>query len=85
MSTNARDGFIKARKCWPERGKEALIPAAARPVYDSWMSASSADRLEALAAALTEGLTRLPGKDTSRPSAGTSLCLGPLFPKRRAR
>jgi hypothetical protein len=47
MSSDTRAGFLKARKCWPERGKEALIPAAARPVYDSWMSASADDRLEA--------------------------------------
>ena len=81
MSTNARDGFVKARKCWPERGKEALIPAAARPVYDSWMSASSADRLEALAAALTEGLTRLPGKDTSRAQCRDLTLFGSPLPQ----
>ncbi len=35
-------------------------------IYDSWMLASVDDRLEALRAALAEGLTRLLGKDYSR-------------------
>ena len=81
MSVNARDGFIKARKCWPERGKEALIPAAARPVYDEWMRASAADRLVALAAAVTEGLTRLPGKDTSRAQCRDLTLFGSPLPQ----
>ena len=81
MSDNALSGFLKARKCWPERGKDDLIPDTARPVYDSWMSASADDRLEALAAALSEGLTRLPGKDSSRAQCRDLTLFGSPLPQ----
>ena len=81
MSDITLSGFLKARSCWPERGKEALIPEAARPVYDSWMSASADDRLEALALALAAGLTRLPGRDTSRAQSRDLTLFGSPLPQ----
>jgi hypothetical protein len=58
--------FVQARKCWPSRGHEALLPAAAKQIYDSWMAAPPDERRIALDAALASGLTRTPGRDSDR-------------------
>jgi hypothetical protein len=66
MSDTSRAAFLQARKCWPDRGHEARIPAAAKQIYDSWMSAPSDERRIALDAAVASGLTRIQGRDNKR-------------------
>ena len=61
MSDTSRAAFLQARKCWPDRGHEARIPAAAKQIYDSWMAAPADERRIALDAAVASGLTRIQG------------------------
>jgi hypothetical protein len=66
MSDTSRAAFLQARKCWPDRGHEARIPAAAKQIYDSWMVAPADERRIALDAAVASGLTRIQGRDNER-------------------
>ena len=66
MADTSRADFLLARQCWPDRGREDLIPAATKSVYEAWQAASPDARRLALDAAMASGLTRAPGKDTER-------------------
>ncbi len=61
-----KDSFLAARRAWPTRGHDDQLPAPVRRVYDSWMMVSEKDRLEALEAAVREGFSRRPGRDSDR-------------------
>jgi hypothetical protein len=64
MTDNSRAAFLLARQCWPDRGQEDLIPSAAKPIYEAWRAAYPDTRRISLDAAMANGLTRAPGKDT---------------------
>jgi hypothetical protein len=66
MADTSRAAFLQARQCWPERGREELIPASAKSIYEAWLAASPDARRLAIDAAVASGLTRAPGKDTER-------------------
>ena len=61
-----KDSFLAARRAWPTRGRDDRLPAPVRRVYDSWMMVSEEDRLAALEAAVREGFSRRPGRDSHR-------------------
>jgi hypothetical protein len=66
MADNSRAAFLQARQCWPDRGRDELIPATAKSIYEAWQAVSPDARRLAIDAAVASGLTRAPGKDTER-------------------
>ena len=84
MADTSRADFLLARQCWPERGREDLIPAAARSIYEAWQAASPDARRLALDAAMASGLTRAPGKDTERAQCRDLTLFGSPLPGPRS-
>ena len=80
MSDTSRAAFLQARKCWPDRGHEARIPAVAKQIYDSWMAAPADERRIALDAAVASGLTRIQGRDNDRAQARDLTLFGSPLP-----
>jgi hypothetical protein len=35
MADNSRAAFLQARQCWPDRGRDELIPAFAKLIYEA--------------------------------------------------
>jgi hypothetical protein len=64
--TVPKELFLSARKAWPERSATDRLSAPIRRVYDSWAAVPESARLTALGTAVSEGFTRLPGRDSLR-------------------
>jgi hypothetical protein len=80
MADNSRAAFLQARQCWPDRGRDELIPATARLIYEAWQAASPDARRLAIEAAVASGLTRAPGKDTERAQSRDLTLFGSPLP-----
>ncbi len=76
--------FLAARRAWPGRGRDDLLAAPVRRVYDSWMAVSEEDRLIALDAVILEGFARRPGKDSHRSQCQDLTLSGSPLPTSRS-
>jgi hypothetical protein len=76
--------FLAARRAWPGRGRDDLLTAPVRRVYDSWMAVSEEERLIALDAVVLEGFSRRPGKDSHRSQCQDLTLSGSPFPASRS-
>ncbi len=83
-NTVPKEVFLSARKAWPERSATDRLLAPIRRVYDSWASLPEAARVAALGTAVSEGFTRLPGRDSLRAQCRDLTLSGSPLPESHA-